>query len=38
MSGWVLVFSIKAAPVASAMALATVLAGALAWYLRAVRR
>ncbi len=31
MSGWVLVFSIKAAPVASSMALATVLAGALAW-------
>jgi len=38
MSAWVLVFSIKAAPVASAMSLATVLAGALAWYLSAMRK
>ena len=36
MSAWVLVFSVKAAPVASSMALATVLSGALAWRLRAV--
>lgn len=34
MSGWVLVFSIRAAPVASGMALATVIAGALAWHLK----
>jgi len=33
MSGWVLVFSIRAAPVASSMALATILAGAVAWRL-----
>jgi len=32
MSGWVLVFSVKAAPVASAMALATVLGAALTYY------
>ena len=38
MSGWVLVFSVRAAPVASAMALATVVAGALAWQLRAMRQ
>ncbi len=31
MSVWVLVFSVRAAPVASSMALATVFAGALAW-------
>ena len=34
MSGWVLIFSIRAAPVASGMALTTVLAGALAWHLK----
>lgn len=34
MSGWVLVFSIRAAPAASAMALATVVTGALAWHLK----
>lgn len=33
MSGWVLVFSIRAAPTASSMALATVVVGALAWRL-----
>ena len=34
MSGWALVFSLRAAPVASGMALGTVLAGALAWHLK----
>jgi APA family basic amino acid/polyamine antiporter len=34
MSGWVLVFSVRAAPVASSMALATVLAGAFSWQLK----
>jgi len=34
MSGWVLVFSIRAAPVASGMALGTVIAGGLAWHLK----
>jgi len=34
MSGWVLIFSVKAAPVSSGMALATVLVGALAWRIR----
>jgi APA family basic amino acid/polyamine antiporter len=38
MSGWVLVFSIKAAPVASGMSLATVVAGALAWHLSKMRQ
>ncbi|MDH3511627.1 MAG: amino acid permease [Gammaproteobacteria bacterium] len=38
MSGWVLVFSIKAAPVASGMSLATVIAGALAWHLKKMRQ
>jgi len=33
MSGWVLIFSIKAAPVASAMSLVTVLGAALFYYL-----